>query len=238
MLKKFIWIITLTLMGLVTLNATGETTKNEIKNAIRGGVTSTQKLLTVVPINYYKENETLLHYAVQLRQRGVVQLLVESKIQISRKGGKFYGTALQEAIHYGHLGIASYLIKKGSLLNVRNSYGETALHIAAKKGYLGVVEQLVAYGASKNMVNSNGKRPYDLIPKLSWESRRGLERALAVSSEDQPRSRSRSRSKSLNIINHNVHAIGNRNTNIIDRKTKMINSDTGININIHKINKF
>ena len=236
MLKKFIWIITLTLIGLVTLNATGQMTKNEIKSAIRGGVTSTQKLLKVVPINYYRENETLLHYAVQLRQREVVQLLVESKIQLSRKGGKFYGTALQEAIHYGYLGIASYLIKKGSLLNVRNSYGETALHIAAKKGYLSLVEQLVAYGASKNMVDKNGKRPYNLIPKLSWDSRRGLERALSVNSEEQPTIRSRS--KSLDIINHNVHAVGNRNTNIIDRKTKIINSDTGLNINIRKINKF
>ncbi|MCK5855487.1 MAG: ankyrin repeat domain-containing protein [Sulfurovaceae bacterium] len=235
MFKKTISIIFILLVSISTGNTKSKITKQEIITSIKNGAISTKKLLQKVPIDYYQDNDTLLHYAVQFRKRDVVELLVNQKILISRKGGVFYGTALQEAIYYGHLGIASYLLAKGSLVNIRNSEGETALHIAAKKGYLDMVEQLLAHGASKTIPDGSGNTAYSLIPHLSWDSRKQLQEALAIRSAEEPSLHSYSKS----ILNRNIRSIQNKNINIIDKKSEMDNnSHMGIEINVHRINKF
>ncbi|HIM93808.1 MAG TPA: ankyrin repeat domain-containing protein [Campylobacterales bacterium] len=233
MLKRIILIIAMLLIGISITEAQSKITKQEIINAIKQGANSTKKLLEKVPIDYYQDDNTLLHYAVQFRKRGVVELLVNRKILISRKGGIFYGTALQDAIYYGHLGIASYLLEKGSLVNIKNIDGDTALHIAARNGYLGIVEQLIAYGASKNMPNANGHTAYNLIPDLSWDSRKKLQEVLAT----QP-IQVQTKNYSKSILNRNIHSTKNRNINIIDKKSLIDNSSVGIDININRINQF
>ena len=233
MLKRIILIIAMLLIGISITEAQSKITKQEIINAIKQGANSTKKLLEKVPIDYYQDDNTLLHYAVQFRKRDVVELLVNRKILISRKGGIFYGTALQDAIYYGHLGIASYLLEKGSLVNIKNIDGDTALHIAARNGYLGIVEQLIAYGASKNMPNANGHTAYNLIPNLSWDSRKKLQEVLST----QPIQVER-KNYSKSILNRNIHSIKNRNINIIDKKSLIDNSSVGIDININRINQF
>ena len=210
-------------------------TKQEIIASIKGGVASTKKLLKKIPIDYYQDNDTLLHYAVQFRREDVVELLVNRKISISRKGGIFYGTALQDAIYYGHLGIASYLLEKGSLVNVKNINGETALHIAAKRGYLDMVQQLLAHGASKTIPDGDGNRAYDLIPNLSWDSKRELQETLSIGRADTPKIHSYSKG----ILNSSIHSTKNKNINIIDKKSKLdYDSHMGIEINIHRTSKF
>ena len=233
MLKRIILIIAMLLIGISITEAQSKITKQEIINAIKQGANSTKKLLEKVPIDYYQDDNTLLHYAVQFRKRDVVELLVNRKILISRKGGIFYGTALQEAIYYGHLGIASYLLEKGSLLNIKNIDGDTALHIAARNGYLGIVEQLIAYGASKNMPNANGHTAYNLIPNLSWDSRKKLQEVLST----QP-IQVETKNYSKSILNRNIHSTKNRNIDIIDKKSLIDNSSVGIDININRINQF
>ena len=233
MLKKIILIIAMLSIGISITEAQSKITKQEVINAIKQGANSTKKLLEKVPIDYYQDDNTLLHYAVQFRKRDVVELLVNRKILISRKGGIFYGTALQEAIYYGHLGIASYLLEKGSLLNIKNIDGDTALHIAARNGYLGIVEQLIAYGASKNMPNANGHTAYNLIPNLSWDSRKKLQEVLST----QPIQVER-KNYSKSILNRNIHSTKNRNIDIIDKKSLIDNSGIGIDININRINQF
>jgi len=235
MLKKTVFIIFIILLIVSTGEARGKITKQEIIASIKSGATATKKLLKKVPIDYYQDNDTLLHYAVQFRKRDVVELLVNRKILISRRGGIFYGTALQDAIYYGHLGIAHYLLEKGSLVNIKNAEGETALHIAAKRGYLDMVEQLLAHGASKTIPDAEGNTAYNLIPNLSWDSRKELQEALAIRNSERIRVNGYSKS----ILNRNVHSTQNKSINIIDKKSKMDNdSYMGIDINIHRINKF
>ena len=232
-LKKFLLIIFVLFIGISMIEAKNKISKDEVINSIKKGATSTKVLLKKVPIDYYQDNDSLLHYAVQFRKRDVVELLVNRKILISRKGGIFYGTALQDAIYYGHLGIASYLLQKGSLVNVRNSEGDTALHIAARNGYLDMVEQLIARGASKNMPNGDGKTAYSLIPHLAWDSRKKLQNALAsepVNIHTQGYSRGMS--------NRNVNISVKKSINIIDKKSKLHNSNIGVDVNVHRIKKF
>jgi ankyrin repeat protein len=239
MLKRISYIFLLIAIGVVWLNAKNNISDKQIVRAIKRGLPSTKKLLKKVPIDYISSNDdTLLHYAVRFRKRRVVEYLVNQKILISRKGGLFYGTALQEAIYYGYLGIASYLIEKGSLLNIQNKYGETALHIAAKNGYLDIVEQLIAQGASKSIVDSEGNTPYDLIPDLSWDSRKKLKELLRVEKSKTSKSKSFDRIY-INIGHNRIESRKNENINVIDKKTKMDKrSNMGIDIDIKKVERF
>jgi ankyrin repeat protein len=239
MLKRISYIVLLIAIGVVWLNAKNNISDKQIVSAIKKGLPSTKKLLKKVPIDYINSNDdTLLHYAVRFRKRRVVEYLVNQKILISRKGGLFYGTALQEAIYYGYLGIASYLIEKGSLLNIQNKYGETALHIAAKNGYLDIVEQLIAQGASKSIVDSEGNTPYDLIPDLSWDSRKKLKELLRVEKSKTSKSKSFDRIY-INIGHNRIESRKNENINVIDKKTKMDKrSNMGIDIDVKKVERF
>ena len=240
MLKKILYTLLLIAVGVVGLNAKTKVSDRQIVSAIKKGLPTTKELLKKVPIDYINSNDdTLLHYAVRFRKRRVVEYLVNQKILISRKGGLFDGTALQEAIYYGHLGIASYLIEKGSLLNIQNKYGETALHIAARKGYLDTVEELIANGASKSIVDSNGDTPYDLIPDLSWDSRKKLKEVLQVKKTKTPKSKSFHDFMNMNRIHNGIEMRKNSTINVIDKKTKMdSSSNMGIDIDVKKVERF
>jgi len=240
MLKKILYTLLLIAVGVVGLNAKTKISDRQIVSAIKKGLPSTKNLLKKVPIDYINSNDdTLLHYAVRFRKRRVVEYLVNQKILISRKGGPFYGTALQEAIYYGHLGIASYLIEKGSLLNIQNKYGETALHIAAKKGYLDIVEELIANGASKSIVDSEGHTPYDLIPDLSWDSRKKLKEILRVRKTKIPKSQSFHYFMNMNRVHNGIEMRKNSTINVVDKKTKMdSSSNMGIDIDVKKVERF
>jgi len=109
---------------------------------------------------------------VRFRKRKCGVFGTTKDINLPKRWTFLSGTVVQEALYYGHLGIANYLIDMGTFLNIRNRYGETALHIATKNGYLGIVNKLVARGASKTIADGNGRVPYDLIPNLSWSSRK------------------------------------------------------------------
>jgi len=240
MLKKILYTLLLIAVGVVGLNAKTKISDRQIVSAIKKGLPSTKKILKKVPIDYINSNDdTLLHYAVRFRKRRVVEYLVNQKILISRKGGLFDGTALQEAIYYGHLGIASYLIEKGSLLNIQNKYGETALHIAARKGYLDIVEELISNGASKSIVDSNGNTPYDLIPDLSWDSRKNLKEILRVEKSKTPKSKDFHDFMNMNRVHNGIEMRKNSTINVIDKKTKMdSSSNMGIDIDVKKVERF
>jgi len=240
MLKKILYTLLLIAVGVVGLNAKTKVSDRQIVSAIKKGLPTTKELLKKVPIDYINSNDdTLLHYAVRFRKRRVVEYLVNQKILISRKGGLFDGTALQEAIYYGHLGIASYLIEKGSLLNIQNKYGETALHIAARKGYLDTVEELISNGASKSIVDSNGDTPYDLIPDLSWDSRKKLKEVLQVEKAKTPKSKSFHDFINMNRSHNGIEMRKNSTINVVDKKTKMDSrSSMGIDIDVKKVERF
>ena len=236
MLKKILLIF----LSLGVVYGAHKVSEQDIINAIKKGVPATKELLKIVPIDYMSPSEdTLLHYAVRFRKRRVVEYLVREKILLSRKGGIFYGTALQEAIYYGYLGIASYLIDMGTLLNIQNKYGQTALHIAAQNGYLDIVEQLLEAGASKSIADKSGHTPYDLIPDLSWDSRKRLKELLKVSkSSRKTQSKSFSDFIYMNRVHNGIEMRKNHTINVIDKKTKIDDSSVGLEVDIKRNNRF
>ncbi len=237
MLKKILF--TFLILSLGVAYGTTKVSEQEIINAIKRGLPATKELLKKVPIDYISPNDdTLLHYAVRFRKRRVVEYLVRQKILLSRKGGIFYGTALQEAIYYGYLGIASYLIDMGTLLNIQNKYGQTALHIAAQRGYLDIVEQLLEAGASKSIADKNGHIPYDLIPNISWDSRKKLKELLRVGKIKKIKSKSFNDFIYMNRVHNGIEMRKNQTINVIDKKTKMNNSSVGLEVDIERSNRF
>ncbi len=237
MLKKILF--TFLILSLGVAYGTTKVSEQEIINAIKRGLPATKELLKKVPIDYISPNDdTLLHYAVRFRKRRVVEYLVRQKILLSRKGGIFYGTALQEAIYYGYLGIASYLIDMGTFLNIQNKYGQTALHIAAQRGYLDIVEQLLEAGASKSIADKNGHIPYDLIPNISWDSRKKLKELLRVGKIKKTKSKSFNDFIYMNRVHNGIEMRKNQTINVIDKKTKMNNSSVGLEVDIERSNRF
>ena len=240
MLKKFLAIFVIISIGVAQIYASSSTCpKKESIIAVKSGVLAVKRLLKKVSIDCVtSDGDTLLHYAVRFNKRKVVEYLVEHKIDLSAKGGIFYGTALEDAIYYGYLGIASYLIDKGTNLDITNMDGDTALHIASRNGYLDIVEELISAGASKNIVNRAGHLPYDEIPDLTWDSRKKLKSLLFVKNSINS-NRNHSVNSGVDLL-QGILVKKRRNTevNIIDKKSKIDNTDIGIDVEIERHSAF
>ncbi len=166
MISKKILIVLLLVSNI--LNANINVTEKDVITAIQGGVKTTKEFLKKVPTyQLYKDDKTILHYAVEFKKYDVVEYLISKDIELYRKGGLYYQTALQDAIFYQYFRIARLLINAGTPLDIQNIDGDTALHIATKNGYFDIVKLLLEKGASKNIYNNNNKTPYDLVPKFT-----------------------------------------------------------------------
>ena len=160
--------------------------------ALNKGIKATEVFLRRVPIYHiYNYDKTILHYAVELNKYKMVDFLVSKNIELNRKGGIYYETALQDAIFYEYFRIARLLVNSGTDLNIQNIDGDTALHIAARYGYSDMITLLIQNGASKNILNSKGKSAYDLLSNFSSADTKSLKNMLKpdVIVEDKNRKR-------------------------------------------------
>jgi hypothetical protein len=221
-------------------NIHAQATEQDVLSAVYKGVTATKKFLATIPTyQLYEKNKTILHYAVELDKYDVVEFLTQHRVNLSRKGGMFFQTPLQDAIYYRHFRIAKLLINRGSPLDSKNVNGETALHIAAKKGYSDIVKALLVKGASINIVDGDGNLPYELIPALMFENDKELLSILKPENNDNESSDfSTSQIISIDIpMIHKTRTIimdGKHKTiddQIIDDQSHLKNNNLGITIN-------
>ena len=161
------------------MNANDIALEKKLISSLNQGVNSTENFLEKVPTyQLYEYDKTILHYAVELQKYDIVKFLVSKDVELSRKGGIYYQTALQDAIFYKYFRIARLLVNGGTPLDIKNIDGDTALHIAAENGYSDMVNLLLSNGASKNIVNSQGNTPYNLIPKFMMDNSKKLKSIL------------------------------------------------------------
>jgi len=240
MRHKILYTIGILLFMGYTLHANTQFTERDVLVAIDKGVESTKKFLKTAPTyQLYEKNKTILHYAVELNKYDVVEFLTQHKVNLNRKGGMFFQTALQDAIYYRNFRIAKLLISRGSPLNSKNVNGETALHMAAKNGYTDMVKALLNAGASVSIADEDGNHAYDLVPKLMFEDSKGLIEMLKPKNSTSVSQGSfsgqsitieipkinRTRTITIDGTNQTV------NDRTIDDKSNLQNSNVGILIN-------
>lgn len=116
----------------------------------------------------YSQNQTLLHYASRYNNQKVVKVLVEKGALLNAIGGEYNATPLHEAIRYGHLSVAVYLIKNNTPLNDKDKYGEMPLDIAKRLKYTNIIELLEQHGAKqKDGYSKNGGGEKNITNKYS-----------------------------------------------------------------------
>lgn len=195
MLNRKILIIILLILINTLLEANSFATEKELITALKGGVKTTKEFLKKVPTyQLYEEDKSILHYAVALRKYNVIEFLISKDMELYRRGGLYYQTALQDAIFYQYFRIAVLLINSGTPLDLKNIDGDTALHIAARNGYVDIIKALLNAGASKNMYNNNSNTPFDLLPDFTMENHKELkallkpDKSLKLNKESKKRS--------------------------------------------------
>jgi len=220
--KKLYPLIVLICFGYHT-NLQAQVAEQDVLRAVNKGVQTTKEFLTNTPTyQIYEKNKTILHYAVELNKYDVVEFLTQHRVNLSKKGGMFFQTPLQDAIYYRHFAIAKLLINRGSPLNSKNINGETALHIAAKNGYSDIVKALIAKGASVNITDGDGNLAYELIPKLMFENNKDLLSILKPEESTDDLSDLSSRQ----IITVEIPSTNKTKTITIDGKNKTIDEQS------------
>ena len=203
MLKKSLFILSILVFNLNILNADDIALEKELILSLNQGVKSTEKFLEKVPTyQLYEYDKTILHYAVKLQKYDIVEFLVSKDIELSRKGGMYYQTALQDAIFYKYFRIARLLVNGGTPLDIKNIDGDTALHIAARNGYTDMVKLLLSNGASKNIINAQGNTPYNLIPKFMMDSSKKLKSILQPDKQGEINNNENNANFTLDSMNH------------------------------------
>src|SRR6476619_6212735 len=89
----------------------------------------------------------LLHIALELNDKELVELLVKGGIDINAQN-KFKGPALHIATTQENRDLVEFLISNGADVNIEDEYGTTALHIAVSKGNISIEALLIKSGAN------------------------------------------------------------------------------------------
>jgi len=103
-----------------------------------------------------------IHDAAWKGDLSKVQKLLAENPQLLNAKGPWGWTPLQRAVYFNHSDIVSYLISKGSDVNIRTPDGETALHWAIKCGHEELARFLIAHSADGEIKDNIGMTPLQL----------------------------------------------------------------------------
>ena len=151
-------IISLALMGLVSLSWTSD---NIYEAIIKGDLGAVQSILQSSPGLLETRNSDNLTPLLLASIHGRVEIarfLIEKGANI-QAGDNENSTALHNAAAQGHLAILSLLIDKKAHINQCDGNGMTALHFAASYGHPECVKFLIEKGANVNAREINGRSP-------------------------------------------------------------------------------
>jgi len=90
-----------------------------------------------------------LYYAASIGLSGVVNILLEQKLDTNVQGGEF-GNPLQAAANHGYEKVVQILLDQGADVNAQGGYWGNALQAASNYGYEKVVQVLLDRGADVN----------------------------------------------------------------------------------------
>lgn len=105
-----------------------------------------------------KNDQTVLHFAVERNCLNCIKYLVEIDVDVSAKDNEGH-TAIHFAAEWGYLNIIKYLQQIGVDVNAKNIDGRTATHLAAMRGKLEVVKYLIGVDGNFNIRDNYGETP-------------------------------------------------------------------------------
>ena len=111
--------------------------------------------------------KSFLHYACEIGDRQMCELLVRCGSDPNEFNGKHRYTLLHNAAASGNYGSASILLSLGADANSRTSFLATPLHFAAKLGLEYLAVRLLEHGAGIDSLDHRNKTP------LEYAMRRG-----------------------------------------------------------------
>ena len=96
----------------------------------------------IIPI---EKNSTLLHWACEVKDIEIVQMLLDMGSDLEVMDEYDY-TPLHRAAYANSLAVAELLISSGADLEAKDNVGRTPLHVAAEEDYIEMQDLLISHG--------------------------------------------------------------------------------------------
>jgi hypothetical protein len=111
---------------------------------------------------------TALHLAAEKGHMGIVQLLLDTGIDINA-ANKDSQTCLHIAVAQDNVAMAGLLMEKGALADAKNGLGQSALHIAVEKGNTALVGLVLDYASDVDARDCLGQTAFHRAVAMGWE---------------------------------------------------------------------
>lgn len=111
---------------------------------------------------------TALHLAAEKGHIGIVQLLLDSGIDINA-ANKDSQTCLHIAVAQDNLSMAGLLLEKGAVADAKNDLGQNALHLAVEKGNTALVGLVLDYAKDFTARDCLGQTAFHRAVAMGWE---------------------------------------------------------------------
>ena len=108
---------------------------------------------------------TALHWAIRLKSRRMINILLDNGADISqRTTDSSRNTPLHLAVATNDESIVRLLLNNGAVADIdaKNTAGNTPLHIAARFGQIPVITLLIRNGASSTITNDRGRNTAEM----------------------------------------------------------------------------
>lgn len=108
------------------------------------------------------ELSPLLH-AINKKNVNLVELLIQNRVNINEKCGKYHSYPLTRAVINGDIRLTQLLLKEGANINVASKYLSTPLHEACKNKNVCIIQLLVENEANVKARTSSGMTPLHYV---------------------------------------------------------------------------
>eukprot|EP00055_Hartaetosiga_balthica_P002827 m.5416 g.5416 ORF g.5416 m.5416 type:complete len:423 (-) comp2401_c0_seq1:893-2161(-) len=109
-----------------------------------------------------KFGRPLFHIPAMAGSVELAQFFVEHGANVHAIHDKSHGTALHDAVQFGNMGTAKYLVSLGIDINAQDVNGTTPLHIASQSCFPSICEHLLEKGALPSLSDKCGRTPLHL----------------------------------------------------------------------------
>ena len=144
------------------LQALNNDSINEVSQLLGGGGFPANSVLQIQSA-LGTRLESLMQYAVKLKNPALITALVNAGADINYGGGSGVGTALHTAVANLDLDMVNDLIRRGANVNATDASGVTPLHTIASRagspGAAAIAQALIDAGADNNVQDNEGRSP-------------------------------------------------------------------------------